>query len=320
MGNLLHANAKTTPRIRKEIQESKETIDKIAEKYSINRKTVIYWQKAGTTEDKRSGPKNPKSSLSEMEQQVLVAFRKNTKMSLDDIFVAFKEKIPSLSRSNLHRLFVRNGISRLLKEEPILSKKKFKDYPPGFVHIDITEVRLKTVKYYLFVAIDRTTKYLFAQLYDKMTIQNSCHFLTDFIADYPIKVTKILTDNGAQFTYKLLAKNLQPKDCRMHPFDQLCQQHNIEHRLTKFRSPWTNGQVEIYNKIIKNHTTKAYFYEDIDELKRHIMAFLLYYNHQKPCKKLKFAPPYKKIIDYYKTDPILFKDNPMEKIMGLNIL
>jgi len=238
-------------------------------------------------------------------------------MSLDDIFIAFKEKIPSLSRSNLHRLFVRNGISKLPKEAAVVPKKKFKDYPPGYVHIDITEIRINTVKYYLFVAIDRTTKYIYAEIYDRMTQENSCIFLENFLADYPIKITKILTDNGAQFTYELLAEHLRPKN-KIHPFDCICNAHKIEHRLIKFRHPWTNGQVEIYNKLIKNHTTKTYFYEDINELKRHIMAFLLYYNHQKPNKQLKYTPPYQKIIDYYKKEPTLFKENPIRKIVGLN--
>ena len=46
MGNILHANAKTTPRIRKEIQESTESFVKIAKKYNINPKTAEKWKKA----------------------------------------------------------------------------------------------------------------------------------------------------------------------------------------------------------------------------------------------------------------------------------
>lgn len=319
MAMVLHPRSKTTYETRFFIKNSNLTIDELAAKFSINRKTVMKWKKADSVEDKRSGPKKPKSVLSSQEQSILCEFRRTTKLSLDDIFIAFCEKIPTLSRSNLHRCLQRNGLSaRPVDENEKREKKKFKDYPPGFAHIDITEIRLKAVKYYFFVAIDRTTKYIFAQLFDKMTIENSCQFLTDFLADYPIKVVKILTDNGAQFTYKLLAKHLQPKDSKVHKFDQICQKNGVEHRLTKFRSPWTNGQVEITNKMIKNATVKQFFYTDIDELKQHIDSFLPYYNHQKPCKKLDFIPPYQKIIDYYVKDPIIFKENPMDKIMGLN--
>ena len=70
------------------------------------------------------------------------------------------------------------------------------------------------------------------------------------INDCPFKITKILTDNGAQFTYELLAEHLKPKD-KTHPFDVMYKAHTVEHRLTKFKHPWTNGQVEIFNKTIK---------------------------------------------------------------------
>ena len=41
MSIILHPCAKTTPRIRKEIQESNETILALAKRYNINHKTVL---------------------------------------------------------------------------------------------------------------------------------------------------------------------------------------------------------------------------------------------------------------------------------------
>ncbi len=40
MGSILHANAKTTPRIRKEIQDSNETLKALAKRFSLNVKTI----------------------------------------------------------------------------------------------------------------------------------------------------------------------------------------------------------------------------------------------------------------------------------------
>ncbi|ETZ07331.1 hypothetical protein P618_200474 [Holospora obtusa F1] len=40
MGNILHANAKTTPKIRKKIQESKDSAPTLAKRYKLNVKTV----------------------------------------------------------------------------------------------------------------------------------------------------------------------------------------------------------------------------------------------------------------------------------------
>ena len=321
MGSIHHANAKTTARIRKEIQDSKETITQLAERFSINHKTVLYWKHAGRVTDKKSGPKNPRSTvLTASEEQIIVEFRRLTKFSLDDVFVSLRDQIPALTRSNLHRCLKRHGVSRL----PVLdengkrpARKKFKDYDIGYVHIDITEIRLGKRKLYLFVGIDRVCKYAYAELHERMTQEIARDFLGNLIADCPFKIHKILTDNGAQFTYALLAEHLRPKN-KVHMFDRLCKEHKIEHRLTKFRHPWTNGQVEIMNKKIKAHTTKRYHYETPESLKKHLMAYLLAYNFQRPLKALKYKPPYDKIIEIYEQKPKLFHCNPSQKIVGLN--
>ena len=319
MGSLLHANATTTPRIRKEIQESKESAPKLAKRLGINVKTVLKWRKAKNTNDKRSGPIEPKSALSLVEQNMVCEFRRITKLPLDDVYVALKDKIPALSRSNLYRCLTRNNLNVVPKEESeVREKKNFKDYPIGFVHIDITEVRTQEGKCYLFVGIDRATKYVYTEIHETMTTNGSKDFLKNLIDHCPFKISKILTDNGAQFTYALLAEHLRPKD-KIHPFDQVCQDNGIEHRLTKFRHPWTNGQVEVTNRILKKYTTKSYYYEDLQELKNHMMAFVLYYNHQRKLKALKYSTPFDKVIHEYGINPTLFKNDPNQMILGLNI-
>jgi hypothetical protein len=75
-----------------------------------------------------------------------IAFRKHSLLPLDDCLFALREQIPHLSRSSLHRLFQRNGISKLPENEEKKPKKKFKKYPIGYFHIDITEVRTEASK------------------------------------------------------------------------------------------------------------------------------------------------------------------------------
>ena len=101
-------------------------------------------------------------------------------------------------------------------------------------------------------------------------------------------------------------------------FDQLCEEHSIKHKLTKFRHPWTNGQVEIMNKKIKSHTTKKYYYESVESLKKHLLAYLLAYNFIASLKGLKYKSPYEKMIEIYEQTPDLFNNNPHQKIVGLN--
>ncbi len=85
-------------------------------------------------------------------------------MSLDTL----QPTIPHLTRSALHRCLQRHGISRLPDVEGDKPKRqKFKRYPIGFFHIDIAEVQTAEGKLYLFVGIDRTSKFAVTQLVEK---------------------------------------------------------------------------------------------------------------------------------------------------------
>jgi hypothetical protein len=83
---------------------------------------------------------------------------------------ALQATIPQPTRSALHRCLQRHGISRLPEVEGDKKPKaKFKAYAIGFFHIDIAEAQTAEGKLYLFVAIDRTSKFAFVQLADSAT-------------------------------------------------------------------------------------------------------------------------------------------------------
>ena len=318
MGQILHKRAKTTHIIRKEIQESKESIAKLAKRFNLNPKTIQKWKKRESVEDNPMGRKQSQSILTEQEEAVICEFRRVTKFSLDDCYISLKDKIPNLQRGNLYRCLKRNGLNVLPKEEEDKkNKKKFKVYPIGYLHIDISEIYIQKTKYYLFVAIDRTSKLAYVNLYEKQTIENSVDFLKSVLAFFPYKIKYILTDNGSQFTYELLLKHLRPKN-RLHPFDEICKENNIEHRLTKIKHPWTNGQVERFNGTLKEATTKRYFYDTPEQFKKHLQDYLFAYNYAKKLKALKFITPYEKIISEYQKQPEIFNKNPYHNLKELN--
>jgi hypothetical protein len=47
------------------------------------------------------------------------------------------------------------------------AEKRFKAYPIGYLHIDIAEVQTAEGKLYLYVAIDRTSRFTVVQLVKK---------------------------------------------------------------------------------------------------------------------------------------------------------
>src|SRR5262249_34742477 len=123
------------------------------------------WKKRSFVADLPTGPKRPSSTVLSIEEEaIVVAFRRHTLLPLDDCLYALQPTIPHLTRSSLHRCLKRHGISRLPQvENESAGKRKFKTYPIGYFHIDIAEVRTAEGKLYLFVAIDRTSKFAFVE-------------------------------------------------------------------------------------------------------------------------------------------------------------
>ena len=64
-------------------------------------------------------------------------------------------------------------------------------------------------------------------------------FLRELIEAVPYRIHTVLTDNGIQFTNR--ARDIYDSQ---NIFNRVCDEHGIEHRLTKVNHPWTNGQVD----------------------------------------------------------------------------
>ena len=313
MGQILHKRATTTEAVRRTIQNSKESLIVLSKRYNINPKTVAKWRKRSHVHDVSMGPKEAHSTVLSKEQEALiVAFRKHTLLPLDDCLYALQATIPQLTRSSLHRCLKRHGINRLPEiEGDKPPKKKFKDYPIGFFHIDIAEVQTEEGKLYLFVAIDRISKFTHAELHPRMTKMVAAEFLQRLIEIVPYKIHTILTDNGIQFTNRK-----QDKYAISHMFDRICAQHQIDHRLTQINHPWTNGQVERMNRTLKEATVKKYYYHTHQQIKDHLHTFLSAYNFAKRLKTLKGLTPYEYIIKIWQTDPGKFNFDPLHYSMG----
>jgi transposase InsO family protein len=88
---------------------------------------------------------------------------------------------------------------------------------------------------------------------------------------------------------------LQSKPERSSGLTHSNTQSDIDHRLTKPKHPWTNGQVERMNRTLKDATVKRYHYETHDQLRKHLGDFVTAYNFARRLKTLKWLTPYEYI-------------------------
>jgi transposase InsO family protein len=215
----------------------------------------------------------------------------------------------------LHRTQGRDPTADALVAAPLPATPR--DQPPaqGYFHIDIAELRYEGGKAFLYVAVDRTSKLVFARIYRNATKLAAAGFLKSLVRTVPYRIHTVLTDNGVQFVQ---LQRGQSRSYLIHIFERVCLENGIEHRLTKPYHPWTNGQAERMVRTIKEATVKSFHYASIQELRRHVSDWLIAYNFAKQLKALKFRTPYEAIAELWKSKPDVFIVKPTHHMLGPN--
>jgi transposase InsO family protein len=310
--NTLHPQARTTPLIRAEIAASTDSLRTLAKRYHLSLATIRKWKRRETFEDRSHCPHRLCTTLTPAQEYLAVELRKTLLLPLDDLLVVVREFInPKVSRSGLDRCLRRHGVSDLKALQPQeegkeTAKKTFKDYEPGFLHIDIKylpKMPDEAERRYLFVAIDRATRWVYLHIYADQTETSSTDFLRKVHQVAPMKIQKILTDNGSQFTDRFTSQKKEPSG--NHAFDQVCSQLGIEHRLSPPRHPQTNGMVERFNGRISELTKQTRF-ASAQELETTLNLYLKTYNHSIPQRALNHQTPIQALKNWRSEKPDLF--------------
>ena len=250
----LHANATTTPKIRAYIQRSKKPVAELSAELGVSETTIRRWRDRTTVADGSHVPKTLAISLSPLEEALVCELRVQLQLPLDDITEVMQRCVnPNLSRSAIHRCLVRHGLNQRPKpgKPPI---GVFEQATVGFIHIDLKHLpALERRKSYVFVAIDRATRYVYLEIHPNRDAKTAAEFLERFLDHFPHPVHTILTDNGSEFTDRF-AVDMKGKPADRpsgrHPFDRVCSKRRIDHRLTRPYRPQTNGLVERFNRRI----------------------------------------------------------------------
>ena len=319
-----HKNAKTNIHYRQLIHNSTDNNKVLAHRHQVSEKTVHKWKIRTQFIDKSSRPKQVKYALSEEEQALVCTIRKLHWLPIDEVTEAVFADQATKKRSAIYRTWVRQGINKKPQEERDKAQK-FKEYEPGFLHIDVTYLpKIAKQRCYLFVAIDRATRMLYYEFYDNKTAENTVGFMEKCRNFFPFNITHVLTDNGLEFTNSRLVSK-KGVDCKKESrLDELCKKSNITHRCTKPNTPQTNGMVERVNRTIKDGTIKQEVFSTKASLKIALLQFLLFYNtyrrHSGLRTELQVKTPFEAIKKWHQIKPELFKETPqefMEKIVNL---
>jgi len=311
MALTLHPLARTTPRTRAELRAEDHSLSDaaLARKYGVTAPTVHKWRERESTQDRSHRPDTLHCTLNPAQEAVAMEIRRTLWLPLDDLLVVVREFLNAkVSRSGLARCLTRHGLNRRPVEDKDAPApaKSFKDYAPGFLHMDIKylpQMADETARRYLFVAIDRATRWVFLRIYADQSEISSTDFLRRLQAAAPMKIVKLLTDNGSQFTDRFTRKTKMPSG--EHAFDRECVKLGIEHRLIKPRHPQTNGMVERFNGRITEVLATTRF-RSRDDLQTTLERYEKLYNDHLPQRALGHKTPLQAIRTWQTERPELF--------------
>jgi transposase InsO family protein len=268
----IHPNARTTPAVRAEIAQSRESSGVLARRYGVSAETIRKWRKRGAADcqDRSARPHKLPWRTTDEERAIVCALRRTTGFPLDDLTFVVSHFLPHLNRDAVYRILKAEGLNRL---PPSAQARKphgtFRDYEVGFVHVDVKHLpKLRdrdglTRKRYLFVAIDRASRFVHLAVKDDETTASAVAFLEEALTAFPFQITQVLTDRGSCFT--------------ADAFERACAAHALKHRKTRPYTPQTNGMVERFNGRVQREVLgiTVYSHRDLETL---LLGFNVAYN------------------------------------------
>lgn len=306
-----HRNAKTNIGQRKALKESTETTRALAERYLISHVTVAKWKKVEHTADKSHRPDTIHYAVPQEYWALIKHVREKAKLPIDDLLLQLSEYVPSLKRSNLYRILRFYQLNRLSEKEK-REIKKFKQYPPGYLHIDCFYLpKFNGKRMYCYLAIDRATRLIFLRIYPKKDKYAAADFLVQVLAFYPFRIHTILTDNGREFT-NVGQKGFGRVGKTPVFFEIICTLTGIDYRKTKARHPWTNGMAERAVRTVKDHTLKLEQYESRESAMIGILHYQDIHNFRYRMKVLNYKTPFQMTMEWFIKEPTLFIKHPNE--------
>lgn len=122
----------------------------------------------------------------------MCALRRATSFPLDDLTFVVSHFLPHLNWDAVYRILKAEVLNRLPPAEKARKPhSSFKDYEVGFIHVDVKHLpnlqdrdRVSR-KRYLYVAIDRASRYVHLAVKDDETTASAMAFLTDALGCEP---------------------------------------------------------------------------------------------------------------------------------------
>ncbi len=282
-------------------------VSQTARVYKINRTYIHRWKNRydGTLESLRNLPTIPKSHPNQHAKDeiklITDMFVKNKETGLVTFWIKLKQRGYTRSCSSLYRQLRKLN---LISEKKKKHKKKTKPYvqmtfPGQRVQIDVKTVPRKCIvgdySLYQYTAIDEFSRVRYLKIYGEKSTYTSYKFLEEVVKNFPFKIYTIRTDNGPEFTKRLISKD--PLDFTI--FEHGLIKNGIKHDLIKPYTPKHNGKVERSHRKDNERFYATHRFYSLEDANKQLKGYLKEYNNF-PMQPLNWHTPNEVLYDFIK--------------------
>ncbi len=285
----------------------KHGVSKASRVYNTNRQYIYRWRKRydGNIRSLANQSKKPKSHPNQHTKDEIKLikdmFAKNKDTGLVVLWVKLKQRGYTRTVSSLY-----HQLKKLeLKFNTPKKKKKTKPKPyiqmtfPGErIQIDVKTVPTKCIvgqfKLYQYTAIDEFSRVRYLKIYGEKSTYTSYKFLLEVIKRFPFKIYTVRTDNGPEFTKRLLSKDPHDKTI----FELGLKKNGIHHDLIKPYTPKHNGKVERSHRKDNERFYSSHRFYSLEDANKQLQVYLKEYNNF-PMQPLNWKSPNEWLLDYF---------------------
>ena len=276
-------------------------VTKAAIRYKTNRQYVYRWLKRydGTLQslaDKSHRPHSHPNQHTEDELKLIRNMRRrNPNAGLVIFWVKLKQRGYSRSITGLYRVLKRTSQIAVKSPNPKYIPKPYEQmkFPGQRVQIDVKFVpdaclvgEAKGKKFYQYTAIDEYSRFRYLEAFEEHSTYSSTLFLEHLIKKFPFPIQCVQTNNGAEFTKRLLPTRKPTPTL----FETRLKQYGITHKLIRPYTPRHNGKVERSHRKDNEYFYAIHKFYSFDDFKKQLAVHSRKYNNF-PMRPLNWKSP-----------------------------
>ena len=282
-------------------------VTKAAIKYNVNRQYIYRWKRRYNGDiqslaNKSHRPHHNPNQHTEAELQKIKNFRRrNPNTGLVVLWVKLRRSGYTRSITGLYRVLRRQGQMAVKLPNPKYIPKPYEKmrFPGERVQIDVKFVPEACIvgdaageKFYQYTAIDEFSRWRYLEAFQEHSTYSSAQFLEHLIKAAPFKILCVQTDNGIEFTKRLL-----PGDNGPSLFETRLEQAGIRHKLIRPYTPRHNGKVERSHRKDNEYFYASHKFYSFEDFKNQLAVRCRNYNRF-PIRPLGWLSPIEYLAKY----------------------